>query len=51
METIFYWPDGCWCHACEFNKMSHKSDDFGLLEVSVDVSDDEINRLVDRMLS
>lgn len=49
-ERIFYWPDGCWCRPSEFGKMSHKSDDFGLVEVSLAMSDEQIDTLVDELV-
>lgn len=50
-ERIFYWPDGCWCRPGEFEQMSHKSDDFGLIEVSLTATDEEIDRLVDSLVT
>ncbi len=50
-EKIFYWPDGCWCRPGEFESMSHKSDDFGLVEVPLVASDEQIDQLVDELVS
>lgn len=49
-EKIYYWPDGCWCRPGDFEKMSHKSPDFGLIEVSLTLSDERINELVDALV-
>ena len=49
-EKIFYWPDGCWCRLGDFEKMSHKSSDFGLIEVSLTMSDEKIDELVDALV-
>ena len=29
---IYYWADGTWCESSEVASMSHKSDDYGVLE-------------------
>lgn len=50
-EKIFYWPDGCWCRSGEFENMQHKSDDFGLTEVSLFMDDEAIDRHVDSLVS
>lgn len=50
-EKIFYWLDGCWCRPGDFEKMSHKSADFGLIEVSLTMSDEQINELVDALVT
>jgi hypothetical protein len=49
-EKVFYWPDGCWCRPSEFEEMSYKSDDFGIVEVSLTMSDEEIDFLVDSLV-
>ncbi len=50
-EKIFYWPDGCWCRQGEFESMSHKSSDFGLVEVPLTYDDEQIDQLVDELVS
>lgn len=50
-EKIFYWPDGCWCRPGEFDSMSYKSDDFGLIEVPLTYDDEQIDQLVDELVS
>lgn len=50
-EKIFYWPDGCWCRPSEFEKMSHKSSDFGFIEVPLTYDDEQIDQLVDELVS
>lgn len=49
-EKIFYWPAGCWCRPGDFEKMSHKSADFGLIGVSLTMSDEKIDELVDALV-
>lgn len=53
MITIYYWPDGTWCYSDEYARGDYgfKSDDFGKLTVSGEMSDAEINRMVDEAVS
>lgn len=46
MRTIYYWPDGTWCDKCDLPYMNHLSDDFGMVEVSWDADENEIDRIV-----
>ncbi len=50
-EKIFYWPDGMWCRAGEFQNMEYKGDDFGLTEVNLFMDDEAIDRHVDTLVS
>lgn len=54
MTTIYYWPDGTWCHQEEYSEAaySHKGDDFGKLTVVGTLeTDEQIDKLVDEVLS
>lgn len=53
MMTIYYWPDGTWCHSLEYSEaeFGFKGDDFGKLEVPDDWCEDSISRKVDEVLS
>jgi len=53
MNIVYYWADGTWCYKCEYNLIDYgwKSDDFGQLEVSDDVTDSKIDELVDEIIS
>lgn len=31
-EDIILWPDGVWCYRYELEDMSHKSDDYQIIE-------------------
>ena len=48
-NTIYYWPDGTWCYAFEYNEVNYqfKGDDFGKLVVPDHWEEFEINRAVD----
>ncbi len=50
-DFVFYWPDGCWCRQAEFSEMTHRGDDFGILEVDLALDDDHVDRLVDELVS
>ena len=43
---IHFWPDGCWCHPDELDQMTHKSDDYGSLELPDDTDEHQIDTLV-----
>lgn len=51
--TIYYWPDGTWCHSSEYSEATYsfKGNDFGKMEVPDDWCDDSISRKVDEVLS
>lgn len=42
---IYYWSDGTWVTCDEYNEAEYswKSDDFGVLVVPIESSDEEIN--------
>lgn len=46
MRKIYYWPDGYWCDKCDLPYADHKSDDFGMFEVSYEVEEDHIDNIV-----
>lgn len=50
---IVYWPDGCWCDQDEIHQMTHKSDDFAVLEIPDDVhyEDHQIDSMVQDLIS
>lgn len=53
MNTIYYWSDGTWCTREQYiiGGYAWKSDDFGRLEVSEEISDADIDVLVDEKIS
>ena len=51
MITIYYWPDGCWCYSNERQQFTHRSDDYGTLRVSPVMNDEQIGRLVAKLLT
>ena len=46
MIKIYYWSTGHWCHEDELSQMTHLSDDYGVLEISVDTDEHCIDALV-----
>lgn len=48
LRYIYYWPDGTWIDRDEtgLHEMSHMSDDFGLLVLPLDTSDEEIDVII-----
>lgn len=53
MNTVYYWADGTWCYKGEYNLRDYgwKSDDFGRLEISDEITEVEINTLVNEKIS
>lgn len=51
MITIYYWPDGTWCFRHELPWFNHMSDDHGTLQVSVETDEEQISRLVAKLLT
>ena len=50
---IFYWADGTWVPADEYTEAEYgwKSDDFGIITVPIDSSDEEIDMEIASRLS
>lgn len=50
---IAYWPDGCWCDIDEIKEMTHKSDDFAVVELDDELAyeDWQIDEWVRGMIS
>lgn len=46
MRKIYYWVNGTWCDKCDLPYMNHLSDDFSWFEVSFEMSDEDIDRIV-----
>lgn len=53
LRYVYFWPDGCWVDMDEYDpaKWSHKSDDFGLLVLPPDASDEEVDYVVGERVS
>ena len=51
MITIYYWPYGTWCFCHELPWFNHLSDDFGTLQVPLTMTDEQINFLVDQLVT
>lgn len=53
MSTIYYWPGGTWCYQEEYPEVTYsfKSDDFAKVDVSDDLTDDQISRHIDELVS
>lgn len=53
MITIYYWPDGTWCYQEEYSEVTYsfKSDDFGKVDVSDGLTDDQTCRHIDEIVS
>lgn len=49
-QIIYAWPDGTWINSDEYteSEYSWKSDDFVILKLPPDYSDEEINFYVDQ---
>ncbi len=50
MKSICYWPDGTWCNFNELDDYCWKSDDYSRIEISYEIDDDEIDRIVDDLI-
>lgn len=46
VREICYWADGCWCERNEVHEYTHKSDDYACIQVSHDLSDEDVDRIV-----
>jgi hypothetical protein len=46
--TIYYWADGCWVDTYDdlVDAITYKSDDYGTIEVSVELDEIAIDALV-----
>ena len=53
MITIYYWPDGTWYYQEEYSEVTYsfKSDDFAKVDVSDGLTDDQISRHIDELVS
>jgi len=49
--TIYYWPDGCWCYSNERQQFTHRSDDFITIQVSLTMADEQIDFLVEQLVT
>lgn len=48
---IYYWPDGCWCDEAELEQMGHKSDDYTFVILGDQLDDDEVDGIVQELVS
>lgn len=48
LRYIYFWPDGCWVDRDEYvsSDWGHRSDDYGLLVLPPDSSDEEVDFIV-----
>lgn len=46
MRKICYWCEGTWCDISELGYMTHMSDDYTIIEVSFDLDDNQVDRLI-----
>lgn len=48
MQIVYFWQDGTWCYKDEYSiaGYSWKSDDIGVLELSMDLSDAAVDHAV-----
>ena len=51
MITVYYWPCGTWCFPFELEAFNHLSDDFGTLQVSLAMTDEQIDFLVEQLVT
>lgn len=51
MITVYYWPDGCWFYADQCSQFTHRSDDYGTLQVSLITAEEDIDFLVEQLVT
>ena len=51
MITVYYWPFGTWCFPFELEAFNHLSDDFGTIQVSLAMTDEQIDFLVEQLVT
>ena len=51
MITVYYWPDGCWFYADQRSQFTHRSDDFITIQVSLAMTDEQIDFLVEQLVT
>lgn len=47
-KAICVWPCKTWCYAEDKHEYSYKSDDYAVYNVPVELTDDEIETLIDK---
>lgn len=53
MNEIYYWADGTWCYKCEYNSSDYgwKSDDFGRVDIRDNILEEDIQIIVDKLVT
>lgn len=51
-RVVYFWPDGSWCDKGQLEQcLTWKSDDFGKITFSWSIDDDEVDKLVQKVIS